>query len=68
MSLIFNMPWSDKVDMSTEPKKRDVVVTRVFDTPVEQVWKAWSHPDDVMQWWGPAGFTCILAKMDFREG
>lgn len=27
--------------MSTEPTKRDVVVTRVFDAPVEQVWKAW---------------------------
>lgn len=27
--------------MSTKPKKRHVVVTRVFDAPVEQVWKAW---------------------------
>lgn len=68
MSLIFNMPSSGKVDMNTEPKKQDIVVTRVFDAPVEQVWKAWNHPDDVMQWWGPAGFTCIAAKMDFREG
>jgi uncharacterized protein YndB with AHSA1/START domain len=68
VSLIFNMPSSGKVEMSTEPKKRDIVVTRIFDAPVEQVWKAWSHPDDVMQWWGPAGFTCIVAKMDFREG
>ena len=68
VSLIFSMPLSGKVDMSTEPKKHDVVVTRVFDAPVEQVWKAWSHPDDVKQWWGPTGFTCILAKMDFREG
>jgi uncharacterized protein YndB with AHSA1/START domain len=21
-----------------------------------------------MRWWGPAGFTCPVAKMDFREG
>ena len=21
-----------------------------------------------MQWWGPEGFTCPVAKMDFREG
>lgn len=54
--------------MSTEPKKRDVVVTRVFDAPVEQVWKAWSDSEQVMRWWGPEGFTCTLAEMDFREG
>ena len=34
-------------------KKRDLIVTRVFDAPVEQVWKAWSDPSSVMQWWGP---------------
>lgn len=54
--------------MSTEPKKRDLVVTRVFDAPLEQVWNAWSDPEYVMQWWGPTGFTVPLAKMDFREG
>ena len=49
-------------------KKRDLIVTRVFDAPVEQVWKAWSAPSSVMQWWGPEGFTSPLAQMDFREG
>jgi uncharacterized protein YndB with AHSA1/START domain len=54
--------------MSTEPKQRDLVVTCVFDAPVERVWKAWTDPEDVMQWWGPTGFTSPLAKLDFREG
>ena len=54
--------------MSTEPKQRDVVVTRVFDAPVERVWKAWSDSEQVMRWWGPTGFTSPSAKMDFREG
>jgi len=54
--------------MSAEPKKRNLVVTRVFDAPVELVWKAWVEPEMVMQWWGPTGFTCPLAEMDFREG
>jgi uncharacterized protein YndB with AHSA1/START domain len=47
---------------------RSVVVTRSFDAPVAEVWKAWSDPDYVRQWWGPIGFTCPLAQMDFREG
>jgi uncharacterized protein YndB with AHSA1/START domain len=54
--------------MNTEPMKRNVVVTRVFDAPIEQVWKAWGDPEYVKQWWGPIGFTCTVANMDFREG
>jgi len=54
--------------MSTEPTKRNVVVTRVFDAPVKQVWRAWSDSDQVMRWWGPTGFTSPSAEMDFREG
>jgi uncharacterized protein YndB with AHSA1/START domain len=49
-------------------KTYDVVVTRVFDAPVEQVWKAWSESEQVMRWWGPTGFTSPMAKMDFRVG
>lgn len=54
--------------MSPESKLRNVVVTRVFDAPVEQVWRAWVEPEMVKQWWGPTGFTCSVADMDFREG
>jgi len=46
----------------------DVFAIRVFDVPVEQAWKAWSEPTYVRRWWGPAGFTCPLARLDFREG
>jgi len=36
---------------------RDLVVTRVFNAPVAQVWRAWSDPAPVMRWWGPTGKT-----------
>jgi uncharacterized protein YndB with AHSA1/START domain len=54
--------------MNTETKTRDLIVTRVFDAPVEQVWRAWVEPEQVMRWWGPEHFTCPSAEMDFREG
>jgi uncharacterized protein YndB with AHSA1/START domain len=54
--------------MKDANQKRNVVVTRVFDTPLEQVWRAWVEPEMVKQWWGPTGFTCPLAEIDFREG
>jgi uncharacterized protein YndB with AHSA1/START domain len=54
--------------MNAEPEKRDLVITRVLDAPIEQVWQAWIDPEYVMQWWGPIGFTSPLARIDFREG
>ena len=45
-----------------------LVVTRVFDAPRELVWKAWTDPTYVVQWWGPKGCTAPVCKMDFRVG
>ena len=45
-----------------------MVMTRVFDAPRELVWKAWTDPEYVMQWWGPKGFTSPRCEMDFRVG
>ncbi len=53
---------------STMNETERMVVTRVFDAPRELVWKAWTDPKYVMQWWGPKGFTTPVCKMDFRVG
>ena len=45
-----------------------MMVTRVFDAPRELVWKAWTEPEYVMQWWGPKGFTAPFCTIDFRVG
>ena len=45
-----------------------MVVTKVFDAPREIVWKAWTDPKYVMQWWGPKGFSSPVCKIDFRVG
>jgi uncharacterized protein YndB with AHSA1/START domain len=65
--------WEGLVIMNDNNKNAgtetfEVVVTRVFDAPVEEVWKAWSDPEYVTRWWGPTGFTSPSAEMDFREG
>ncbi len=53
---------------STVNEVERMVITRVFDAPRELVWKAWTEPKYVMQWWGPKGFSAPVCKMDFREG
>ena len=45
-----------------------MTVIRVFDAPRELVWRAWTDPKYIMQWWGPKGFTAPVCKMDFRVG
>jgi len=45
-----------------------MAITRVFDARRELVWKAWTDPKYVMQWWGPKGFTCPTCKIDLRVG
>ncbi len=41
---------------------------RVFDAPRELVWKAWTDPKYVMQWWGPKGFTAPVCTDGFSRG
>jgi uncharacterized protein YndB with AHSA1/START domain len=45
-----------------------LVITRIFNAPVKLVWKAWTDPKHLMQWWGPKNFTSPTCKIDFREG
>jgi uncharacterized protein YndB with AHSA1/START domain len=53
---------------NTSNEAERMVITRVFDAPRELVWKAWTDPKYVMQWWGPKGFTAPFCEMDFRVG
>ena len=44
--------------MSDMPTAQDqqVLITRVFDAPLDLVFQAWTDPDQVAQWYGPDGF------------
>jgi uncharacterized protein YndB with AHSA1/START domain len=46
----------------------DLTITRIFDAPREAVWKAWTDPKQVSQWWGPRGFTAPVVELDVRPG
>jgi uncharacterized protein YndB with AHSA1/START domain len=43
-------------------------VSKVFDAPVQEVWKLWTEPEYVKQWWGPDKFICTIANINFKEG
>ena len=46
----------------------ELVLTRVFDAPRALLFKVWTDPEHVAQWWGPYGFKTTIEEMDIRPG
>jgi uncharacterized protein YndB with AHSA1/START domain len=45
-----------------------VTLTRVFDAPRALVWKTWTEPKMMAQWFGPRGFTIPVCELDVCVG
>lgn len=63
-------PSTEITPNSSQPplNKPEVVITRIFDAPRELVFKAWTDPKHLAQWWGPNCFTNPLCELDARPG
>lgn len=48
--------------------EQEIVTTRMFLFPQQLVYKAWTVPDHLKNWWGPNGFTNTFHIFDFRVG
>ncbi len=46
----------------------EIVSTRIFDVCREGLFRAWSEPEHLKNWWGPNGFTNTFHEFDFRVG
>jgi uncharacterized protein YndB with AHSA1/START domain len=53
---------------SKDASNKKLKVEREFDAPVAQVWKAWTQPELLDQWWAPKPWKANTKSMDFREG
>jgi uncharacterized protein YndB with AHSA1/START domain len=42
---------------------RQVLITRIFEAPRERVFRAWTDPDDVAEWYGPEHFDTPRDKV-----
>jgi uncharacterized protein YndB with AHSA1/START domain len=47
---------------------RKVDLTYVFDAPRDAVFRAWTDPEELKEWWGPGEFTTPHAEVDLRPG
>jgi len=59
--------------MDTDTRKtwaldREIVLSRVIAAPREHVFQAWTDPTQIVQWFGPDGFTVESLECDIRPG
>ncbi|HSI01272.1 MAG TPA: SRPBCC family protein [Reyranella sp.] len=47
---------------------RELVLTRVIDVPREKLWRCWTEPKLMVQWFTPAPWKTIHAETDVRPG
>ncbi len=47
---------------------RIIELSRQIAAPPAKVWRCWTDPALLPQWFGPKGFTCKTTEIDLREG
>jgi uncharacterized protein YndB with AHSA1/START domain len=54
-----------KTTVIAEPGKQEVVIIRTFDASRERVFKLYTDPDRIPQWWGPG---TVVHEMEPQSG
>ncbi|MBC9795816.1 SRPBCC family protein [Sinomicrobium weinanense] len=55
-------------DFIVNKENKTIHITREFAADLELVWRAWTTPELLDQWWGPQPWRAETKTMDFREG
>lgn len=56
------------IEIITTTPDSEITSTRIVNFSREIVYRAWTEPDHLKKWWGPAGFTNTFNEFDFRVG
>ena len=54
--------------MTDTDDPRDLVLTRLIPAPRHALWRAWTEPDLLKQWFAPKPYTTPVAELDVRPG
>ena len=60
----------DDADLLAETTRRDpdLLITRGFGAPLELVWRAWSEPEHLVNWFFPDACRAVDPRFDVRPG
>ncbi|MEO3430576.1 SRPBCC family protein [Pelagibius sp. CAU 1746] len=50
------------------PPKRELVLTRLIDVPREKLFRCWTEPELLKQWFAPLPYKITAAELDVRPG
>src|SRR5579863_5882697 len=53
---------------TTTTGDRDLVLTRIIDAPPDKVYRAFTEPALLKQWFAPLPYTTAVAELDVRPG
>lgn len=53
---------------ATPASDRELVLTRLIDAPRETLWRCWTEPQLMLQWFTPAPWKTIHVETDVRPG
>jgi len=59
------MPKRNSTDL--DKSGSSFILTRIIEAPQELVWRAWTDPTMLAEWWGPRGYT-NRCEVDLRAG
>jgi uncharacterized glyoxalase superfamily protein PhnB len=46
----------------------ELSLTRIVDAPRDLIWKAWTTPELLMEWFAPSPWTTVACEIDLRPG
>ncbi|MCC6413330.1 MAG: SRPBCC domain-containing protein [Saprospiraceae bacterium] len=55
-------------EFTVDKANNKINVEREFDAPLDLVWKAWTDPEILDQWWAPKPWRAETKSMNFTEG
>ncbi|MFZ4545236.1 MAG: SRPBCC family protein [Saprospiraceae bacterium] len=58
----------NQLEVVKDVANKQLRLKRSFNAPREAVWRAWTEPALLEQWWAPKPWKAVSKSMDFREG
>jgi len=56
------------IEAISDTADREIIITRIINAQRELVFRAWTDPEHIGEWWGQTGFTTTIHSMDVRPG
>jgi uncharacterized protein YndB with AHSA1/START domain len=62
------MSSNNKTQVVKDLKEKSILVSREFNAPLSDVWRAYTEKELLDQWWGPKPWRAETKTMDFNPG